>query len=210
MPLPEEKASSARTNRASVSKTDDGGRPTFSKEGIASLESMDYQNPLSFLDEGVRNPLCGPPRVGVLSMGTADDSEATVTLVFDAAKHRVENSENLQQDIIVGACYVGSNGGGGGSFEIKHVDPKDKTDGIWKIGQETGSVKDGKTSNHLVFDKEAYAVTQGNAGNVLASMVGQWVTCELQVLLKGGVIPAGREPQKTISLTLKTYIDVAS
>jgi len=193
-----------RTDRTDASTAGEA----LSKDDIASLEAMDYQNPLSFLEAPIRAPLLDAPKEGTLSLATADDSEATVTLVFDASKHSVKECDDLKQEINIGACDVG---GGGGSFEIRFLEPKDKTDAIWKVSQETGAVKDGRTPVSLVFDKAAYVTaTHGAGGNVLASMVGQWVTCDLQVHLKGGMIPQGREAVRVVDLTLKTYIDVSS
>ena len=43
---------------------------------------------------------------------------------------------------------------------------------------------------------------------MLASMVGQWVTCDLQVHLKGGMIPQGREAVRVRTQVLLLFVVV--
>lgn len=208
---PEESA----TSRSSLLSGRTTGRPgaddADESDDALTLNAMVYQNPLAFLDEPIRAPLLGVPEKENLSPFATDDSQASVELIFDPLRHLPEDknlAHQLHQLAHVGCCSLGKDGQAG-SFEFKFEDPKDKADGIWKVTPETGAVKDGRSEVSLVFDREAYvrSMEEGDT-DVLASMVGQWVVCKLQVILKGGVVPNGRPVQKVIDLKLKTYIDV--
>jgi hypothetical protein len=155
--------------------------------------------------KGARSSVVAPPKAS----GSAVEKD--LELVFRAASDETQGGPVLRSRTIhVGSCVLNDlSSSSPGSFEFKF---SESNSGCWAIDPTQRQFsKDGEDAAvtftfNLTTYKERRA--QEALGNEALLLVGQWVEIKGQFQLKGGFVPPGLEPIKTVDVLLRTFVGV--
>jgi len=173
------------------------------------------------------DPFAIPPELGVEPLpkkegeGDEDNSDnagdstnfkrRTIRLTFP--KFGLEGNEEVSteeakknvKELLVGACDINEEGrsGAGGSFTFREVDSNDSSK-FFSVTPSSGSAKPGEELP-VVCKFEPPEVPGDDADHVCV-VVGQWVQCRYECVLKGGYVPNGQSDEEIVDVILSGFV----